>query len=52
MTDSTRIAVLVGIVLFLALIFIPVASFLIRAALIAGLVAVGVYIVLRLTGRR
>lgn len=49
--DAVRVAVGAGVIAFALLIFVPIASLLIRALLWAGLVGLAVFVVMRLFGR-
>ena len=52
MDDALRLAFLVGALVFALMIVIPIASFLLKAAVVAGLAALAVYVVVRLFGGR
>ncbi len=51
MNDALRLAMVVGALVFALMLLVPIASFLLRAAVVAGLAALGVYIFLRIIGR-
>jgi len=51
MDDALRLALLVGAVVFALMVLVPVASFLLRAAVIAALAGLAVYVIARLLGR-
>jgi hypothetical protein len=49
--DALRLAILVGAIVFALMVLVPVASFLLRAAVIAALAGLAVYVLARLIGR-
>ena len=51
MDDAVRLALIVGALVFLLMVLIPIASFLLKAVVVAGLAALGVFVILRLVGR-
>jgi hypothetical protein len=51
MDDALRLALVVGAVVFALMVLVPVASFLLRAAVIAALAGLAVYVIARLLGR-
>jgi len=51
MDDPLRLAILVAAIVFGLMVLLPVASFLLRAAVIAGLAGLAVYLLARLLGR-
>lgn len=52
MDDAIRLAFLVGALVFALMVLIPIASFLLKAAVVAGLAAAAVYLAVRLFGGR
>lgn len=52
MSSPLASAIVVGAIVFGLIILIPIASFLLRAAVIAGLAGLAVYVLLRVFGRR
>lgn len=53
MTDATRIAFLVAAIVFAVMVLVPIASFLLRAALVAAVAGGAVWVLARLfSGRR
>lgn len=51
MNDALRLAMVVGAIVFALVLLVPIASFLLRAVVIAGLAALAVYVFLRVIGR-
>jgi len=51
MDDALRLAFLVASIVFGLMVLIPIASFLLKAAVVAGLAGLAVYAVVRLVGR-
>ncbi|MEL6203743.1 MAG: hypothetical protein AAFR47_00315 [Pseudomonadota bacterium] len=51
MEDSVKVAMLAGALVFVLIVLIPIASFLLKAAIVALLAGLGVFVVLRLLGR-
>lgn len=52
MDDALRLALLVGALVFALMVLIPIASFLLKAVVVAGLAGLAVYLVVRLFGGR
>jgi membrane protein implicated in regulation of membrane protease activity len=51
MDDAVRLALTAGAVVFALMVLLPIASFLLKAAIVAALAMVAVYIVARMLGR-
>ncbi|MEM0937845.1 MAG: hypothetical protein AAF646_11510 [Pseudomonadota bacterium] len=51
MGDPGRLALIVGVIVFGLMVLVPIASFLLKAAVVAGLAALAVYIIVRFVGR-
>lgn len=51
MNSATGTAVIVAAIVFGLIVLVPIASFLLRAAVIAGLAGLAVYVLLRVFGR-
>ncbi|WP_158547465.1 hypothetical protein [Rhodovulum sp. 12E13] len=51
MNDALAIALVAAAIVFALMVLVPVASFLLRAAVVAGLAGLAVYLVARLLGR-
>lgn len=52
MSEATRLAWIVAALVFVVMVAIPVASFLLRAAVVAALAGAAVWLVVRLFGQR
>jgi len=51
MEDAAKLAVSVAAIVFGLMVLIPIASFLLKAAVVAALAGVAIYVVARLIGR-
>jgi hypothetical protein len=51
MNDALALALVAAVIVFVLMVLVPVASFLLRAAVVAGLAGLAVYLVARLLGR-
>ena len=51
MEDAAKLAIAVAAIVFALMVLIPIASFLLKAAVVAALAGVAIYVVARVLGR-